>query len=61
MRDQRRIRIDPLLEQRVHQYAVRDGRSFDAAAKRLIVLGLDAVSASNNPRSPQAPMRDQRA
>ncbi len=43
MSDHRRIRIDPLLEIRVHQFAIRDGRPFDAAAKRLIVLGLEAI------------------
>jgi hypothetical protein len=55
MSDYRRVRIDPFLEQQVHRFALRDGRAFDAAAKRLIVIGLEAVNASTSQRPAQAP------
>lgn len=55
MVDHRRIRIAPDLETRIHRFALREGRTFDGAAKRLLTLGLDTASAPASGASRQTP------
>jgi hypothetical protein len=55
MINEKRLRIPDQLAGEIHRAAIREGRTFDNATRRLIGLGLDAARTPAIPRQDAAP------